>query len=78
MLRVIGVFLLAILAAGGVACANVPVSPRTPTGALVFDNETGDPVYGLGICSTKPSPSRPATSCPSGVLWRRASRSPDG
>ena len=49
MLRVIGVFLLAILAAGGVACANVPVSPRTPTGALVFDNETGDPVYGLGI-----------------------------
>ncbi|MBU0596457.1 ester cyclase [Candidatus Bipolaricaulota bacterium] len=49
MIRVLSVLLLAVFAAGVMGCADTAVSPRTPEGALVFDNDTGSAVTGLGI-----------------------------
>jgi len=48
MLRAIGVLLI-VLATGIAGCAGTGVNPRTPAGALVFDNDTGRRIHGLGI-----------------------------
>ena len=55
MSRVLGVLLLAVLAAGVVGFAQTAATPRTAEGVLLFDNETGAQVTRLGILFDGPT-----------------------